>query len=186
MQYWPNVKLLALFMCLAFLYPFLIFPAKIIKHLATQISIPLTDILNSCIVKGQWPDLWKEEAVTPMPKVHPPNDIDDLRNISGLKNFKKISEKIFAEMMLSDMKNNLDKSQFGNQKGVSIQHYLVKFMDKVLVSLDKNSKGKVFAAIATFIDWKQAFSRQDPKLGIESFMKNGVRPSLIPALINYF
>ena len=28
--------------------------------------------------------------------------------------------------------------------------------------------------------------RQCPKLGIESFMRNGVRPSLIPVLINYF
>ena len=154
--------------------------------MATQISIPFTDILNTCIGNGQWPDLWKEEAVTPIPKVNPPNDMHDLRNISGLKNFNKISKKILAAMVLSDMKNYLVKSQFGNQKGVSIQHYVVKFMDKVLVSLDENSKGKIYAVIATFIDWKQAFSRQDPKLGIESFMKNGVSPSLVPALINYF
>ena len=36
------------------------------------------------------------------------------------------------------------------------------------------------------IDWKQAFDRQDPKLGVEAFLKTGVRPSLIPILINYF
>merc|ERR1712208_43370 len=36
------------------------------------------------------------------------------------------------------------------------------------------------------VDWKQAFSRQCPKLGIESFIKNGVRPALIPTLISYF
>ena len=39
---------------------------------------------------------------------------------------------------------------------------------------------------SAFVDWKQAFNRQDPTLGIESFFKNGVRSSLIPALINYF
>ena len=89
-------------------------------------------------------------------------------------------------MMFSDMKEKLDKSQYGNQKGVSIQHYLVKFIDQILVNLDINSKGEKFAAIAAFIDWKQAFNRQDPKLGIESFIENGIRPSLIPALINYF
>ena len=54
------------------------------------------------------------------------------------------------------------------------------------MSLDSNSKGETFAAIATFIDWKEAFNRQDPKLGIISFLENGVRPSLIPTLINYF
>ena len=40
--------------------------------------------------------------------------------------------------------------------------------------------------LATLVDWQQAFPRQCPKLGVESFIKNGVRPSLIPLLINYF
>ena len=64
------------------------------------------------------------------------------------------------------MKENLDKSQFGNQKKISIQHYLVQFVNEILMNLDNNSKGDIFAAIAAFIDWKQAFNRQDPKLGI--------------------
>ena len=83
------------------------------------------------------------------------------------------------------MKEKLDKSQYGNQRGVSIQHYLVKFVDKVLKSLDSHSKGTTFAALATFIDWKEAFNGQDPKL-IILFLENGVRPSLIPILVNYF
>ena len=40
--------------------------------------------------------------------------------------------------------------------------------------------------LALFVDWKSAYSRQCHKLGIESFLRNGVRPSLIPLLINYF
>ena len=36
------------------------------------------------------------------------------------------------------------------------------------------------------IDWQDAFPRQCPKLGIEAFLTCVVRPSLIPALINYF
>ena len=81
------------------------------KILSKSISIPLTNILNSCITKGEWPNIWKGEAVTPIPKVHPPKEIDDLRSISGLKNLNKVAEKIFAEMMLNDMKEKLDKSQ---------------------------------------------------------------------------
>ena len=38
------------------------------------------------------------------------------------------------------------------EKGVSIQYYLVKFVDKVLTSLDNKSKGETFSALATFID----------------------------------
>ena len=47
-------------------------------------------------------------------------------------------------------------------------------------------KNEKKAILATFVDWKEAFPRQCPKLGIESFTKNGVRPSLIPTLISYF
>ena len=40
--------------------------------------------------------------------------------------------------------------------------------------------------LAQYIDWSKAFDRQDPKLGIESFIRNGVRASIIPVLISYF
>ena len=115
-----------------------------------------------------------------------PKNIDELRNISGLLNLDKIAEKIISKMMISDMKDKIDPSQFANQKGLGIQHYLVKMIDKVLKSVDKNSKGESLAVLATLVDWRQAFPRQCPKLGVESFIKNGVRPALIPLLINYF
>ena len=35
-------------------------------------------------------------------------------------------------------------------------------------------------------EWKQAFPRQCPKLGVEAFIAMGIRPSLIPVLMNYF
>ena len=56
----------------------------------------------------------------------------------------------------------------------------------ILTVLDNNSRRDIFAVIANLIDWNNAFPRQCPKLGIESFIKNGVRPSLIPVLMNYF
>ena len=59
-------------------------------------------------------------------------------------------------------------------------------LHRILSVLDNNSKGKIFAVVANLVDWNNAFPRQCPMLGIESFIKNGVRPSLIPVLINYF
>ena len=59
-------------------------------------------------------------------------------------------------------------------------------MHRILTSLDNNSKGEVHAVLATFVDWKAAYSHQCHKLGIESFIRNRVRPSLIPLLISYF
>ena len=59
-------------------------------------------------------------------------------------------------------------------------------IDRILGALDSHSRGEKCAVLATLVDWKEAFPRQCPKLGIESFVKNGVRAPLIPILISYF
>ena len=112
--------------------------------------------------------------------------MDQLRKISGLLNLDKVAEKIISKMMISDMKSKIDPSQYANQEGISIQHYLVKMIDKILQSVDKNSKRESFAVLATLVDWKEAFPRQCPKLGVQSFVTNDVRPSLIPVILSYF
>ena len=88
--------------------------------------------------------------------------------------------------MIEDMKPTRDPSQYGNSKGVSTQHYLVKMVDRILTVLDSNNEKEKYAVIAQLVDWAQAFDRQCPKIGVNSFIKNGVRKSLIPLLVSYF
>ena len=59
-------------------------------------------------------------------------------------------------------------------------------VNKILTILDTNNEKEKFAVLSQLIDWSKAFDRQDPKLGIQSFIKNGVRPTLIPLLVSYF
>ena len=68
---------------------------------------------------------------------------------------------------------------------MSTSHYMIKLVHEILQALDGNSKGDVNAVIATFYDWSKAFDMQDHQLGIESFIKCGVRSSLLPILVNY-
>ena len=100
--------------------------------------------------------------VTPVPKCFPPKSPEELRNISGLLTFDKVSEQLVAELIISDMANLLDKSQYANQKDLSLQHYLVKMINKILFDTDNNSQGEVNAVLATLYDWKEAFPRQCP------------------------
>ena len=95
-------------------------------------------------------------------------------------------EKVIAEFLLEDMKPGRDKAQYGNEKGVSVQHYLIRMLHNILLATDKNSQAEKYAVILSLIDWSQAFDRQSHQLGIKSFIENGVRSSLIPYLINYF
>ena len=160
------------------------FPVKLTKHFAAYLAEPLTDILNTSIKRGEYPNIYKVELSTPVPKAHPTVKTSHLRNISGLFHFDKVIEKLLAELIISDIQENLDPSQYGNQRQMSIQHYLVKMLHSILRALDDSSKKQ--AVLANFIDWDNAFPRQCPKLGVQSFLKNGVRPSLMPVLINYF
>ena len=59
-------------------------------------------------------------------------------------------------------------------------------LDKILSSIDQNSIKESMAVILQMVDWKQAFDRQSHKLGIQSFIENGVRPSMIPVLLSFF
>ena len=161
-------------------------PAKVFKVFAAYLAEPLSDIINCSISTGEYPDIWKEEIATPIPKTQPILEVTDLRNISGLLNCDRIAEKLIAQLMLSDMEAKLDPSQYGNTKGKSINHYLILMIHRILTALDNNSKREIFAVVANLIDWSKAFPRQCPELGVKSFIQNGVRPSLIPVLVNYF
>ena len=99
--------------------------AKVMKRFADQLCEPITMLINEAIIEGNWPQFLKNETVTPVPKVKSPQSTDDLRKISGLMNLNKIMEKLVLKYLVDDMKKNIDKSQFANQKGQSINHYLV-------------------------------------------------------------
>ena len=135
-------------------------PVKLIKFFAAYLAEPLADIINTSIKRGEYPNIYKFEVSTPVPKVYPPQKISQLRNISGLLTFDKVMEKL-----LSDMENKMDKDQFGNQKGFSINHYLIKMIHRILTVFDNNSRREAFAVIANMIDWNSAFPRQCPTLG---------------------
>jgi hypothetical protein len=62
-------------------------PMSIIKEFSVELSEPLAHILQSGIIGGQYPDIWKFEIITPVPKVYPQEHVKQLRKISGLKNF---------------------------------------------------------------------------------------------------
>ena len=134
-------------------------PMKILLEFSVELAEPLAHIYNSCLEKGIYPNLFKIENVTPAPKKNPPEEMSDLRKISGLINTAKIFDKILSEFIINDMKSSKDPAQFGNEKEVSIQHYLIRMLDRILRAVDTNSKKEAYAVILQMIDWSQAFDR---------------------------
>ena len=161
-------------------------PMKLFAEFSVEIAFPLAHTIDACLKSGVYPNLFKQELVTPVPKVYPPERLKDLRKISGLLNIAKITDKILGEFLIADMAPSRDPSQYGNEKKISRHHYLIKLLNRVLTAVDQNSQKEAFAVIVQLIDWSQAFDRQSHTLGIEAFLKNGVRHSLIPILVSFF
>ena len=87
-------------------------PWKIIVEFADDLSYPLYDIFRRSLEYGEYSNVWKFEFVTPVSKVYPPDKIDQLRKISGIMNFSEIFESFIAEVIVKDMKDNRDSSQY--------------------------------------------------------------------------
>ena len=61
-------------------------------------------------------------------------------------------EKLISELIISDMSDPIDPAQYGNQRGVSIQHYLINMIHKILTALDTNSRRKNFCCMYSVIN----------------------------------
>ena len=161
-------------------------PMKLIFEFSNELALPLTHLINSIFKQKVYPQMWKQEVITPIPKIYPPLTIKQLRPVSSMLNFAKITDKILAEYMISDMGERLDNQQYGNEKGMSLNHLLINMLHEIHSAVDRNTVNEKMAVILTMVDWSQAFERQNHRLGVQSFIDNGVRPSLIPILISFF
>ena len=157
-----------------------------IKEFAAEIAEPTCNIYNTASTEGIWPVIWKQEIVTPIPKVYPPKNPDDLRKIAGTKKLSKIYEALLSGSITQDIQPFIDPSQYDNQKGLSTAHYLVEMVNRILTILESNNSVEKYVVVAQLIDWRKAFDRVDAKIAVEAIIANGVRPSLVPILMNFF
>ncbi|XP_072051828.1 uncharacterized protein [Amphiura filiformis] len=67
------------------------FKPQLVREFAYELSIPLTDILNSSYKEGIVPTQWKKAIIVPVPKTSPPN-VEKLRPVSLTSIFSKIAE----------------------------------------------------------------------------------------------
>ncbi len=82
-------------------------PPRLIKEFVFELSVPITDILNSWHIEGTVPRQWKKAIVIPIPKQYPAK-IDKLRPLSLMDCFPKISEGFVTNWVLEDIQDKID------------------------------------------------------------------------------
>ena len=78
------------------------FPRQIIQEFVIFLELPFTNITNSAIKSGVFPDAYKISEIVLIPKENPPKSFKDLRPISKTP----IGGKIIERMMVSELETD--------------------------------------------------------------------------------
>ena len=108
-------------------------------------------------------------------------EFGDLRPLPLTADFGKILEGFAASMILEDIAPNIDFLQYGNLKGSSTSHYLIKMLDIISKGLEKPKH----IAQLVLINFKKAFVYVDHTVAIRELFLLGCRPSLLPFIVNF-
>ena len=156
-------------------------PIKIYKEFAPELALPLSSIINASLAQNSCPSEWKISYVTPIPKVHSPQSLSDLRPIAITPIPSLICEDFVFDWAYNEIKDSIDIQQFGNVKSSSTTHCLVNFLDFLHSHLDKRNT----SLAVTFVDFRKAFDLVDHTVVLTKVVLFGIPPHLTAWLADF-
>ena len=113
-------------------------PTKVLRSLAKEICIPLTDCINSAILNGKFPSELKMADVIPIFKKDDPFEKANYRPISLLPSLSKVYEKLIYQQLNAFFENKLSPLLCGFRSRYSTQHALLNLINKWHSCLDNS------------------------------------------------
>ena len=157
-------------------------PRAIVQEFGPELATPVNCIINNIVQSCEWPGQWKQEWVTPIGKIPTPESEDDLRPISLTPFFSKVTEHFVVMWLLDYIGHLIDFRQYGGTKGNSITHYLIEFINFILLNQDSTDQT---AILACMVDFSKAFNRQDHNLLITKLSDIGVPGWLLKVVMAF-
>lgn len=145
---------------------------KVIRHCARFICEPLSEVINSSLKEGLFPQELKQSIIKPIFKEGNSKQPENWRPIANISTISKVFEHVFVHRLLDFLfKNNLIcKQQFGFVKGRSTTDAMVDFVSNAITALDEKEK-----TVGVFLDLQKAFDCLDHKTLFERMYDLGVR-----------
>ena len=149
-------------------------PNKILKIFAFEFAPLITDIFNTSMKQGIFPEQLKRSFVVLIPKVLPRSSIeDDLRLISLTAQVSKVMEGFVLESLTSEVGHKFDPKQFVRPTKSTTQA-LVYILHLILSALDRGQCSiRIF-----FADFKKGFDLVDHNVVIEELQRLQVNQAI--------
>lgn len=128
-------------------------PPRLINRVAKVISEPVSKIFNSVPKCMIWPDLWRTEYQTIIPKKTNPSNLSEVRNLSCTNFLSKVLETFVIDSIRSEV--IFSELQYGGLKGCGTDNFLAEVWNNVLESMEDE---KTAVALMS-LDFSKAFNR---------------------------
>ena len=107
---------------------------------------------------------------------------DDLRPMSLTSFFSKVTEHFVVMWLLKFIGDKIDFRQYGGSKGNSITHYLIEFINFILLNQDSEAQT---AILACMVDFSKAFNRINHNLLVTKLSDMGCPGWLLRIVIAF-
>ena len=157
-------------------------PLRIVKEFGPELATPAGIIFRNILKTGHWPRPWRTEYGTPLQKESNPVTEDQLRIISLTSYFSKVFEQYVMIWLLEFVGKQMDRGQYGGEKGSSITHYLIDMVNFILYNQDL---AVPHAVMVVMIDFAKAFNRINHNKIISILSKMGVPGWLLRIVMGF-
>ena len=156
--------------------------SHMLKEFKTELSKPLTFLINHSLRLGSFPSALKLARVKPLFKKGDPNNPNNYRPISLLSAISKIFEKVMLNQLITyfDSHALLYESQYGFKKNHSTELAALELADNIIGEMDKGRN-----PFCIFIDLSKAFDCLNHGILLEKLKHYGVSGNALMLLADY-
>ena len=155
-------------------------PGKLLSKAYRELSVPMTNVLNTCISRSEFPAVLKCAELNPMYKKKDNLVEENYRPVSVLTALSKIYESSLNDQLLQHFITIFNDFLSANRKGYSCQSLVAKVIDDWKKSLDNNH-----IVGAVFMDLSKAFDSLPHSLLISKLNAYGLSISACNLMASY-